>query len=176
MSFSSTTFILNRQSNGIHLLVLIRTALTTLLSLEAAADERFPSPITAITSGAPKVGNLSFLLTYEYLERTGRIRCIQVANNKDPVTKAPPIGNFDPIAPFLYRNALFRHVGLRLLLLPDGFVIWYPMKAKSRPGILAYDLRRVFANCCMMLCGCIVLTIFCNAFALLVALPMWCVQ
>ena len=147
-------------------------ALTTVLALEAAGDDRFPSPITAITSGAPKVGNLAFLRTFEKCEEQGRIRCIQVANNKDPVTQSPPIGNFDPCGPVFCRYRLFRHVGLRLHLVPSGFIIWYPMKAKTYPGILVYDWIYVATNCAIFLCGCILILCLFNVFAIL-ATPLW---
>jgi len=76
-------------------------ASNAMITLKGAGGDCFPSPITAIASGAPKVGNLSFVQTFECIEWTKRFQCIQVANNKDPVSKSLHIGNFDPCAPIV---------------------------------------------------------------------------
>jgi hypothetical protein len=65
-------------------------ALTTLMALEAGADENIPKPVTAITSGAPKVGNLEFLKAFEELEKQNKLRCLQVTNDRDAVPLSPP--------------------------------------------------------------------------------------
>lgn len=149
-------------------------ALTSILAFEAAGDDRIKGKITAITCGSPKVGNLDFQSSFHFLEEIGRIRCIQVANNLDPVTKSPPVGNFDPCGPCFCRNRIFRHAGLRLMLVPKGFVLWHPVKATSYPAILVFDLLYVMKNIALFFFGCIVVTCFCNVFVLMGPLLCCC--
>jgi len=91
-------------------------ALATIFSLETAADERIPSPVTCITSGASKVGNIDFMLAYESLEKAKKLRCLHIANDRDPVTVVPPNGAFNPCHALLCQSRRFRHVGLRAIL------------------------------------------------------------
>jgi hypothetical protein len=106
-------------------------ALATLLSLEAAAasvmeDGSIPTPVTCITSGAPKVGNIDFLRAYEELEMRGHLRCLHIANDRDPVTLVPPNGSWDPAVPLCCPDHKFRHVGLTVKLRAYGYVMTYP--------------------------------------------------
>jgi hypothetical protein len=118
-------------------------ALATLLSFHAACDERIPSPVTNITSGAPKVGNLDFLRAYDYLEQQGRVRCIQVANNRDPVPLSPPNNAFNPFAAIFCQLGKFRHVGLQMKLRRYGYIITYPMKMVTYCGTLFCDMMQI---------------------------------
>ena len=59
-----------RENPGFHLYIVghsLGGALATLFALQAAAapDSEIPKPVTCITTGAPKVGNLDFLKSFE---------------------------------------------------------------------------------------------------------------
>ena len=114
-------------------------ALAVLLSLEAASIVRIPSPITCVTSGAPKVGNVEYMRAYEALERTGRLRCVQVANDQDPVTKSPPNGSINCLHALFCQSRGFRHVGLSIQLQNAGHSIRYAPTTRSYLGLLCID-------------------------------------
>jgi hypothetical protein len=122
-------------------------ALATLFALEAAADDQLPKPVTCITSGAPKVGNVDFLQAFESLERQNKLRCFQVANDRDPVTLSPPQGACNPLHALLCQRRGFRHVGLHLKLREHGFIIIYPPKPHSYLGILFCDWIHIGRAC-----------------------------
>jgi len=117
-------------------------ALATMFALEAAADNQIPKPVTCITSGAPKVGNLDFLLAFEELEREKKLRCVQVANDRDPVTMSPP-DTWNPCIAVLFQIMKFRHVGLRIKLRESGYVLVYPMRMRTYLGILSCDCMNI---------------------------------
>ena len=151
-------------------------ALSTLFSLEAAADERIPGPVTCITSGAPKVGNIEFLHVYEELERRGRLRCIQVANDQDPVPKSPPNGSVNPCHALLCQSRRYRHVGIHVTLRSSGHIITYPPQVQTYLGVFLCDcmligrfwLMILFLAPVMAICygSCFVLAIPCTVFCL----------
>ena len=113
-------------------------ALATIFALEAAAskDEDISKPVTCITSGAPKVGNLDFLKAFEVLEETRKIRCLHIANFRDIVPLSPPIGALACGHAICCQRRRFRHVGFRLKLTPKTFIVSYPPKVRSYCGIL----------------------------------------
>ena len=148
-------------------------ALATMLSLEAASDERIPSPVTCITSGAPKVGNLDFLRTYDYLEEQGRVRCIQVANDRDPVTLSPPTGAFNPIHAICCQSGRFRHVGLRITLRKYGYIITYPMKMTTYFGTLFCDMMLI-TRALMIVAVAGFLWLLCLSACFVIAVPFIC--
>lgn len=84
-------------------------ALASIFAFECAADDEIPKPVTCITSGAPKVGNLDFLLAFEELEEAGKLRCLRVANYRDPVTYSPPNGAWDCCHVCWCQRRRFRH-------------------------------------------------------------------
>jgi pimeloyl-ACP methyl ester carboxylesterase len=145
-------------------------ALATMLALEAAADINIPSPVTCITSGAPKVGNLAFSRAFEWLERNNRLRCLQVANDRDPVTLMPPTGAFNPCHALACQGRRFRHVGLRLKQRHEGYVIYFPAKMSTYFGTLMCDCMQVGRTCLFIFVALPILLIFMNAF-LLVCIP-----
>ena len=116
-------------------------ALATMLALEAAADEAITKdfPVTCITSGAPKVGNLDFLLAFEELEKQKKLRCVHLANDQDPVSRSPPNGAFSPLAAMLFQERRYRYVGLRVKLVKLGYVIEYHPRTRTYCGILLFD-------------------------------------
>jgi pimeloyl-ACP methyl ester carboxylesterase len=123
-------------------------ALATLFAFECAAATRddessIPHPVTVITSGAPKVGNIDFLLAFESLEEQGRLRCLRVANYRDIVTLSPPIGALALCHAICCQERRFRHVGFRLKLSPWSYVISYPPKVRSYCGTLLFDLIKM---------------------------------
>ena len=123
-------------------------ALATLFAFECAAatsDDKtsIPQPVTVITSGAPKVGNIDFLLAFESLEEQGKLRCLRVANYRDIVTLSPPIGALGLCHAICCQERRFRHVGFRLKLTPWSFVISYPPKVRSYCGVLLFDFMKM---------------------------------
>lgn len=112
-------------------------ALATILSFEAAADADTPKPVTCITSGAPKVGNLNFLLAFEHLEEKGHLRCLRVANYRDLVPLSPARTTL------FFQGRRFRHVGFRLKLTPNTFLISFPPKVRSWVGVFLFDLIKM---------------------------------
>jgi hypothetical protein len=117
-------------------------ALTILMALEAGADDTIPKPVTAITSGAPKVGNIDFLKAFEELERQKKVRCLQIANDRDVVTLSPP-DTFNPFVAIFCQSRRFRHVGLRVKLRSNGYVVFSPPKMRTYFGILLCDFMYI---------------------------------
>lgn len=97
-------------------------ALATVFAFECAAAvaDDIPKPVTCITSGAPKVGNIRFLNAFQKLEEDGKIRCLHVANYRDIVTLSPPL----PMCCCYGHH--FRRVGIHLTLSPHAFALSYP--------------------------------------------------
>jgi hypothetical protein len=126
-------------------------ALATIFSFEAAAEADIPKPVTCITSGAPKVGNLKFLVAFEYLEEKGHLRCLRVANYRDLVPLSPPITTL------VFQGRRFRHVGLRLKLTPHTFIISFPPKVRSYCGVFFFDLIKMLRTGAFVLVG----SVFC---------------
>jgi len=95
-------------------------ALATMFAFEAAAtsDDFIPKPVTCVTTGAPKVGNLDYLHAFEALEEQKKIRYIRVANFRDMVPLSPPRQTYNCFAAMFCQHRRFRHVGLRLKLFP----------------------------------------------------------
>ena len=118
-------------------------ALSTLFSFEAACDKRIPSPITCITSGPPKAGNIELMLAYEALERAGRLRCVQLCNDQDPITGMPPNGTINLCHAIFCQSRRFRHVGLQIELRHTGLVIRHPPTIRGYIGILYFDCRQI---------------------------------
>lgn len=118
-------------------------ALSTLFSFEAACDKRIPSPITCITSGSPKAGNIEFMRAYEALERAGRLRCVQLCNDLDPITRMPPNGLVNLCHAIFCQSRRFRHVGLQIELRHTGLVIRYPPTIRGYMGVLYFDCRQI---------------------------------
>jgi hypothetical protein len=145
-------------------------ALTTLMALEAGADEAIPKPVTAITSGAPKVGNLDFLKAFEELERQKKLRCLQIANDRDAVTLSPP-DTFDPCVPIFCQNRRYRHVGLRVKLRSNGYIVTSPPKTRTYLGVLLCDCTYV-ARTWMFVILFGLGSLFCFASCFYVAIPM----
>lgn len=151
-------------------------ALSTLFSFLAAADSRVPGPVTCITSGAPKVGNIEFLRAYVAMERAGRIRCLQVANDQDPVPKAPPNGFMNPCHALFCQSRIFRHVGIHLELREAGYALYYPPKTEYWPGIFLCDCAKIckiwlwvlFVFPFISLC-------FTSCFVIAVPCTLWCI-
>jgi hypothetical protein len=117
-------------------------ALTTLMALEAGADEATPKPVTTIASGAPKVGNLAFNRAFEELERQKKLRCLQIANDRDPVPASPPDA-WNPSLAMFCQSRRFRHVGLRLKLRSNGHILFSPPKMRTCWGVLLCDCMHV---------------------------------
>jgi len=113
-------------------------ALTTLMALEAGADEAIPKPVTAITSGAPKVGNLDFLKAFEELERQKKLRFLQIANDRDVVTLSPP-DQCSPCFAMFFQSRRYRHVGLTVQLRSNGYIVIFPPQMRTYLGVLLCD-------------------------------------
>lgn len=153
-------------------------ALATLFAFEAAAapDTVIPKPVTCVTTGAPKVGNLDFLrcfevssmrtrlvlwtlkrsLTslfesvaalYQKLEAEKKLRCLRISNYRDVVTLSPPNGAFIPCFACFCQSKRFRHVGIRMKLFPDGhFLIAHPPRFYTCFGIMICDLLKTIRH------------------------------
>jgi hypothetical protein len=150
-------------------------ALATLFAFEAAAHPHIPNkPVTCITGGSPKVGNLEFLWTFERLEEERKLRYLRVTNYRDPIALLLPPG---PLGLFLQKRR-FRHVGIRLQLTDQIFIINYPPRVRSCCGILICDTIKSFRN---LLClGAFIVPLFILLFLVLAPLtiilaPICCV-
>jgi pimeloyl-ACP methyl ester carboxylesterase len=128
-------------------------ALATIFSFEAAAKADIPKPVTCITSGAPKVGNLNFLVAFENLEEKGHLRCLRVANYRDLVPLSPPS---PPITTLVFQGRRFRHVGMRLKLTPQTFFVSFPPKVRSYCGVFFFDLIRMLRTWAFALVGSVI--------------------
>jgi hypothetical protein len=118
-------------------------ALATLFAFEAAAHPGIPNkPVTCISAGSPKVGNLDFLWAFERLEEEGKLRYMRVTNYRDPITFLLPPG----LLGFFLQKKRFRHVGIRLRLTPHMFIVNYPPKVRSYCGIFICDIIKSFRH------------------------------
>lgn len=92
-------------------------ALGTLCTFRMAFEEDIKKPITCITFASPRTGNIQFVRAFQELEVQQRIICLRVANQRDVVTWHP-----DRLTCFTFfcQDAIFRHVGLELLLYPES--------------------------------------------------------
>ena len=72
-------------------------------------------PVTCINFASPKCGNIQFARAFQELELQKRLFCLRVANDRDLITERP-----DRLTcwTFCLQNAIFRHVGIELLLYP----------------------------------------------------------
>jgi hypothetical protein len=75
-------------------------------------------PVTCITFASPKVGNIQFARAFQELELQKRVVCLRVANHRDIITERP-----DRLTcwTFCLQDAIFRHVGIELILYPKSF-------------------------------------------------------
>lgn len=96
--------------------------LATLLAFDLAArgDHRIHGPITCISFASPRVGNLAFAIAFQSLERTRKIRCLRVANEKDIFPEIPRTGTKNPCGIVCVGDLTYRHVGVSLTLLRGG--------------------------------------------------------
>ena len=145
-------------------------ALTTLMALETGADEVIPKPVTAITSGAPKVGNLDFLKAFEELERQKKLRFLQIANARDVVPLTPP-DQCNPCVALFFQSRRYRHVGLTVQLQSNGYIVTFAPSMRSYLGVLLCDcmyMSRAWLYAIIFGFGCL----FCFTAFLFVAIPV----
>ena len=73
-------------------------------------------PVTCISFASPKSGNIQFARAFQELELQKQIICLRVANYRDLITERP-----DRLTcwTFCLQDAIFRHVGIELLLYPE---------------------------------------------------------
>ena len=97
-------------------------ALATLLAFELGAkrDDRIRETISCVSFASPRVGNLAFANAFQSLERTKRIRCLCVANEKDIFPEIPRTGTKNPCGIICFGDRIYRHVGVSFSLLRDG--------------------------------------------------------
>jgi Lipase (class 3) len=87
-------------------------SLSIVFAFHAAADPHLPKPVTCVSFGSPRCGNLDFARSYQHLEQLGWLRSIRVVNDKDFVTMVP-----DRLAyAVALTNSIYRHVGIELKL------------------------------------------------------------
>mmetsp|Transcript_24012 Transcript_24012/g.70849 ORF Transcript_24012/g.70849 Transcript_24012/m.70849 type:complete len:89 (+) Transcript_24012:967-1233(+) len=55
----------------------------------AIDDPRIPKPITCYSTGSPKVGTIGFRKAFQSLEESGKLRCVRIMNEHDPVPSLP---------------------------------------------------------------------------------------
>jgi hypothetical protein len=75
-----------------------------------------PFPVTCISFASPKCGNIQLARAFQELELQKQILCLRVANYRDLITERP-----DRLTcwTFCLQDAIFRHVGIELLLYAD---------------------------------------------------------
>ncbi|CAB9518277.1 Phospholipase A1-II 1 [Seminavis robusta] len=131
-------------------------ALATIFAFECAATTSgITKPVTCITSGAPKVGNLQFLKAFESLEEKNWLRCIHVANYRDIVTQSPAL----PMC--CCYGSHFRRAGFHLTLSPHAYILSYPARL-GLVGRFCLDIVKWIKHVCyvllfvplLFLCGC----------------------
>ena len=115
---------------------------------------------------------MDFLLAFESLERNGKLRCFQVANDRDPVTLSPPQGAFNPFHALLCQRRRFRHVGLRLKLRELGYIIMYNPKPRSYLGILCCDSIHLSRTWLIILILVLLILVSLSLFYVYIAVPL----
>lgn len=127
-------------------------SMAAMLGLEAASDLRIPTPVTCITIGALKVGNMAFVRAYSYLEEQGRLRCVQVYNNRDIIPRFPTNGTLNLCAAMFWPELTFRHPGLHLEFCDRGrYIVHVPPKHTRCLGLFFHDTIVWFRFWCLIL-------------------------
>ena len=95
-------------------------ALATMFAFYLVLDTDFiipQLPVTCISFASPKCGNIQFARAFQELELQKQIICLRVANHRDLITERP-----DRLTcwTFCLQDSIFRHVGIELLLYPEG--------------------------------------------------------
>lgn len=67
-------------------------ALSTILAFYLSCDPDIPKPVSIVSFGAPRVGNMVFLKATQMLEKTSQLRILRSVNENDTVTVTPSIG------------------------------------------------------------------------------------
>ena len=149
-------------------------ALATLFSFFLVLEKDWIMPqlrVTCISFASPKCGNIQFARAFQELELQKHIICLRVANHRDLITERP-----DRLTclTFWLQNAIFRHVGIELLLYPERagannsakqksnedkrYRIRYPRVRRSRLSQFSDDLCMSVVNTfhctASVTCGC----------------------
>jgi Lipase (class 3) len=109
-------------------------AIITALYLSAAQSSTLPKPVTCISFGAPRVGDIHFMRAVRQLEESRRLRYLRIIHDNDAITSVP-----------VWQ---YHHAGIQLRLfrkkdrLPD---ISYP-KQGSGPNKLSLTLSNSLLN------------------------------
>lgn len=106
-------------------------ALATLCCFRLALDLDLKKPVKCITFASPRTCNISFARAFQELEVQQKIVCLRVANKRDVITKHPDRLS---LCTFFCQNAIFRHVGLELVL--------YSVARKSTHRLRYHRVRR----------------------------------
>ena len=143
-------------------------ALATLFSFYLILEPVFiveHLPVTCISFASPKPGNIQLARAFQELELQKQVICLRVANYRDLITERP-----DRLTcwTFCLQDAIFRHVGIELLLYPettkktgsDGkrYRIHYPRVRRSRVSQFSDDFLSSLVNTIYcttsVTCGC----------------------
>lgn len=120
-------------------------SLAILTSLELAADDRIPKPVSCISIAAPRVGDGKFATAFFALEKSNAIRCLRIVNHGDIFPRIPQRGTNHcccGIATFVLQGGdrTYHHVGIELVLQNNGEKrIRYP---RYHPGQPVQNLMR----------------------------------
>jgi hypothetical protein len=82
----------------------------------AACRATFPKPITCVTFGGPKAGNVDFRRAVHWLESHGQLRLLRVVNADDPIPRAPVRAYKNDYCCFCHISNIYTQVGPRLEL------------------------------------------------------------
>jgi hypothetical protein len=101
----------------------------------------------------------------------GHLRCLHIANDRDPVTLVPPNGVWNPTVPLCGPDHKFRHVGRTVKIRAYGYVMTYPPRAQTSCGILCSDwMQTGRAYLFVIVFG--VLIAFCLGMCFYIAIPL----
>ena len=120
-------------------------ALSSLCAFQLALEENITKPVIAISFASPKTGNICLCRAVQELELQHKILCLRVVNHNDLIPQIPDRLTW---CTFFCQDAIFRHVGIKLILYDSTYWhpnrthrFWFPRIRRSCIRQLLYDLK-----------------------------------
>jgi hypothetical protein len=125
-------------------------ALATLFAFEVAClkSHETPKPITCINFASPRVGNVHFSRTIDYLEGQGAVRHVRVANYYDAVPRVPVRAHVNDFCVLCRMKNTYTHAGYKVRLKSGGNLrVFHAAKFDNQREFLVFAARTFVSLC-----------------------------